>query len=262
MQILDFLDISKEIEFNFTSTQSKIMENLEEWDLQVKYYAQFSSDEETTLLILNTHALFLSAVKTSISGQTFATYPLLRAAFESTVYASMIISHPDLGEVWRKRHKSEASFKKNKTAFVPAMRRIWELLDKYDQDVKPKHHSDYKPLLRGSYEALIDYGAHPNPKSILNNQIISGGIKALSRNYLNDGNSEMVRSITACFDIAISICIILHATVFYKNYGLIPTLETKFSPLFKKNNTISDELNKKPIGFLNRHYSKIDGIDA
>lgn len=262
MKILDFLDNSNKIEIDFVSSQSRIMEVFDEWDLQLRAYTRFSSDEEASLLILNTHALFLSAAKTSISGQTFSTYLLLRAAFESAAYASMILSNPDLGEVWRKRHKNEESFKDNKTAFAPAMRRVWELLDKYDQDLKPNHDTGYKPLLRGNYEALIDYGAHPNPKSILNNQIITGGVRALSKNYLNNGNSEMVRAIIACFDIAISICIILHATIFYRDFGVTPTLENKFLPLFNMNNEIADFLNGQPIGFFNRHYSKIDGVDV
>lgn len=111
-------------------------------------------------LCMNAYTLFLSGVRQALSGHVAATFPLLRSAIESACYAHRIQCAPELADVWVNRHKDEQSFRASKKRFGSAVSETVKALAALDEQAAA--------YVQAMYDASIDYGAHPNPKSVLN----------------------------------------------------------------------------------------------
>lgn len=109
-------------------------------------------------LAFNAYYMFLASVRTAISGHPAAVFPTLRAALESACYALVIFDDTQLFSLWSNRHNDEAALKAQKKAFSGAVSQAAELAGKCDL-----HMAD---LVRALYEASIDYGGHPNPRTM------------------------------------------------------------------------------------------------
>jgi hypothetical protein len=147
------------------------------------------------ILFLNAYQMFLAGARMGLSGHAVAVFPLLRAAIESAAYGFLMELKPELAVIWTNRHKSEADKKACRSAFT---------FDKAIANLKEKS-PDIYALAKGTYEAAIDYGAHPNVIGVFGHVSIdenrSDGMAAVSHTSLYDaGHIETVRSLCACLD--------------------------------------------------------------
>jgi hypothetical protein len=118
-------------------------------------------NEISASLFLRAHAAFRVACEHSMGGQTAETYPAARACLEYAAYSLHISHAPLLGVTWLRRHDSPATKRAAKAAFqhikvaatVAAadtrLGRVFETL----------------------YDHCIDYGGHPNERSVTTNTI-------------------------------------------------------------------------------------------
>jgi len=111
-------------------------------------------------LVGRTAGCFLGAVRLSCSGQLTETWVLLRACLENSLYAFYIFKNPERAEIWSKRHSGgEESVKECKSTFV--IRKIWDELAQKSKDVAKE--------VGKWYDTSIDFGGHPNERSIFQN---------------------------------------------------------------------------------------------
>lgn len=102
---------------------------------------------------------FFGAVRLSCSGQLTETWALLRACLENSLYAFYILGNPKLAKVWSERHKSETHKKQCRDAFT--IKNIWSALEAKSRSIA-KEAKDF-------YDRTIDWGAHPNERSLFPN---------------------------------------------------------------------------------------------
>jgi len=177
MSLNKYLESTKTIEKYFMEQKSlqNILNLFSFWEKDIfsynQKYKETSQELISPLLAINAHSLYLSALKLTISGQASSVYPILRAAYENAVYSLMIHNNKELAEIWNNRHNDEASYKKNKTTFAPAIKKLKIKLEEYDK--KNSNGTNYTEHILGLYDAVIDYGSHPNPKTIQNNNLSS-----------------------------------------------------------------------------------------
>jgi tetratricopeptide (TPR) repeat protein len=106
-------------------------------------------------LIVRAHASFLAATRLAMSGELPEAYAVLRLALEQTWYALHIAKDPAptrRAEIWLSRNTDDAAKTACKQEFtVRNVRTTHEQLD-----------PDTAGQLQALYEAMIDFGAHPN----------------------------------------------------------------------------------------------------
>jgi hypothetical protein len=111
------------------------------------------------MLSMNAYMLFLAGVRVAMTGHATAAFPVLRTALESACYGYLIAKKPDLGEVWSNRHKGEAAKKASRRAFGSAVADV-------AKDVERQQPGGGQWLAE-AYDLAIDFGGHPNIKSVL-----------------------------------------------------------------------------------------------
>jgi len=118
-----------------------------------------------SLLLLRTHSAYRAACRLSLSGQVPEAFVLLRSCIEYSLYALHINKNPEAGGKWIKRHEDEESLKSAKNEFQ--FGRVIKTLETIDPSI-----CQTSRLL---YERSIDFGAHPNERSITSSlKVIKG----------------------------------------------------------------------------------------
>lgn len=113
-----------------------------------------------SFLVLRAFSCFRTAAMVCLSLPTDS-YPLQRACLESAGYANLIASQIELSEIWLQRDENP----KARSRFSNrAVRETIEARDKRLAEI-------YQDL----YERTIDFGAHPNEKSVVAN-IVRGSV--------------------------------------------------------------------------------------
>ena len=115
------------------------------------------------LLFLRGHAAFRAASLLAMAGAAADTYPLTRSVLEIGGYALRIHDDPNLATVWLERHKNATAKQKNKSAFK--MVRVKESIGKADKGLLK--------VFNELYDTSIDYGGHPNEKSVTSNLFLT-----------------------------------------------------------------------------------------
>lgn len=158
-------------------------------------------------LSMNAFMIYMSAIRMALTGHVAATYPLFRTALESACYAFLISQDKALGDVWANRHKSDKTQKKCRSVFTSAVS------DAADQIAQIPGHGGHGKWIKEGYQMAIDFGAHPNPKSIYHHiqepeDIGSHYLFNLAGLY-PVGSTEINRSLMACLDYGLLILVIL-----------------------------------------------------
>jgi len=109
-------------------------------------------------LSLSGFTLFLAGVRMALSGHALAVHPLLRTALESACYGFLTAGDESLEPIWTNRHESSEARRECRRAFQAAVPQVAKALN----DLQPNSGD----LINDAYEAAIDFGAHPNPRSI------------------------------------------------------------------------------------------------
>jgi len=111
-------------------------------------------------LLVRTHATFVAAIRTGLSGQVSEACVLLRAAVEQSWYALHMAMEPKGDtrvEIWLRRNEGERAKNKCRGEFTVA--KVRSTHEKLDPTTASHIHK--------IYEKLIDYGAHPNQMGVL-----------------------------------------------------------------------------------------------
>jgi len=106
-----------------------------------------------------TACCFLGAVRLSLSGQQTESWVLLRACIENSLYAYYVFGNMELAKIWSDRHKSDTNKKKCKSAFT--IKKVLTALEKRSKSIAKE--------AKESYDMTIDFGAHPNERSLFPN---------------------------------------------------------------------------------------------
>jgi len=161
------------------------------------------------ILGLNAVMVWLSAIRAALTGHSASAFPLLRASMESACYAYVIHRDPELERMWLERHSSNSARERCRRAFSSAVRDTASFLRSRDTVW-----DGADDLIIEAYEAAIDFGAHPNPKSVLPSLRIddqrSDGFVALKVGGVYGASSfEARRMAVACLDYGQIIALIL-----------------------------------------------------
>jgi hypothetical protein len=116
------------------------------------------------LLIINAYTMLLAGIREALSGHVVCVFPIVRAALESSCYAYLIANDASKADIWLERHSSEVAMKNCRNVFTA--KKAVDILRSSDPVM-----ADY---VWGYYEASIDYGAHPNNKSVIGHLSDSG----------------------------------------------------------------------------------------
>lgn len=108
------------------------------------------------LLLQKARSGLVAAVRLASAGQIPESYMLLRGAVEAALTAHLIAQRFDLAEVWLRRHDSDASMKEVRALF--GYGRLISSLREGSADIAEKTDA--------IYQKAIDYGAHPNERSL------------------------------------------------------------------------------------------------
>jgi hypothetical protein len=146
------------------------------------------------LLLMNSHASFLAAVRVALSAQIPPTHMVLRGALESALFCLIASQSEDNRSVWLNRDKDRKRCRKLYTA-KNAIRLLKDdpgLLD----------------LLNEGYDLSIDFGGHPNRQSVTDHVSIEDHEKhnRVSLTHLHAPSStQTLRAIAACIEIGLAI---------------------------------------------------------
>jgi hypothetical protein len=111
------------------------------------------------LFLIRSHSAYRAGCQLAMSGQSTESFCVLRSCLEFGLYGLHIANDGNLGEIWLKRHETEESLKRVRGKF--SNRAVIESLRTLDETL----HETVKVL----YERTIDYGGHPNERSITSN---------------------------------------------------------------------------------------------
>jgi hypothetical protein len=159
------------------------------------------------VLSMNAYMLFLAGVRVAMTGHVAACFPVLRTALESACYGFLIAKDADLSAVWADRHKDADSKKVCRKAFGSAVTDVAKLVER-EQPGGGQWLSD-------AYDAAIDFGAHPNIKSVFGHVRILEDVPEDPYFRVNLGGLygsdhwETYRMLIGCLDFALAIAVVL-----------------------------------------------------
>jgi hypothetical protein len=115
------------------------------------------------VLLVRSHAAYRTACATAMGTQLPETFVLLRSCLEYAAYGLHLNVNPALGETWLKRHDDAAALRVMKKAFLGV--EVEQTILATDKDLA----RIYNEL----YERTIDFGGHPNLRSVLSNMLMN-----------------------------------------------------------------------------------------
>jgi len=152
------------------------------------------------MLLVNAYSLYLSAVRIALSGQSPPVFAVLRACLESALYAVIAAQSEANCTIWIQRKQN-----------LKKCRKIFK------KETATKYLEDFDPNLAGcvneSYDALIDFGAHPNPRSVLGHMSFDTKdegelVKFTFLHHVE--SSEILRPLMACFETGVVVLYLGH----------------------------------------------------
>lgn len=115
-----------------------------------------------SLLSISSLMTWLTSIRVATTGHSASTFPLFRSSLESACYAYNIWAEPRLEQVWLDRNKDDKTLRTSRRAFTSAVKDAAKHLVKRTF-VWP----GTEDWINTAYNQAIDFGAHPNPNSIL-----------------------------------------------------------------------------------------------
>lgn len=209
-----------------------------------------SQQPTADLLIINAYTMLLAGVREALSGHVVCVFPIVRAALESSCYAYIIASDASKADVWLERHTSEAALSKCRKMFTA--KKAVDILKGSDPAM-----ADY---VWGHYEASIDFGAHPNTKSVIGHLSDSGpaqdGYHAFELTSVYGKNSWQVNhALFVCVEAGQAIAYLIAASV--GNHPLIHERGKIFQNWIDAKNRMVEELTGEPCGHMVPVYSSV-----
>lgn len=177
-------------------------------------------------LFARAYSCFFGAVRLSCSGQITDTWVLLRACIENSLYAFYIADNSENAMVWAERHNSESHKKNCRNVF--AIGNVWKALGEKSQSLT-KEVKEY-------YEDTIDWGAHPNERSIFINLEVKQDDSGYNLNVFNPDEVLMRHSLCA---VIMTISLVLDVFgLTYPDEFKQPNLTVKIDNLNRQRSTL------------------------
>lgn len=147
------------------------------------------------MLFLNAHASLLGATRIAFSGQSPPTFMALRGAIESALYGLIAAQSTENTDIWLKRADDP--------------KRCKNLYRASNGIVLLEGDPNLRDMISNAYELSIEFGAHPNWRSVLPHMKFEPPTEKeqpVTLTYLHaTASSATLRSITACVETGISI---------------------------------------------------------
>lgn len=158
-------------------------------------------------LFMNSYMLYQSSIETALTGHAAAIYPLMRTALESACYGYVMRTDTAIERLWLNRHDSEGATKAARKASTSAVN------DAADAIGAAKSHPGTAAIIKQTYQQAINWGAHPNPRSIFKHleepKDIGTNIQVDLTGLHNTGSLEYERSLLACLDFGMLLGIVI-----------------------------------------------------
>ena len=173
----------------------------------------FSEQERNSpvqcLLGMHAFMIYLGSLRVAFSGHAAAAFPLFRTALESACYAFLIGEREELESVWLSRNSSAKALKSCRKAFTSAVKDAAVEIQKKSWVAERT-----EEWINELYGAAIDFGAHPNPKSVWPyvdvNEDRDDGYVAVSLTSLYGAKAHATsRCLVACLDYGLLVAVIL-----------------------------------------------------
>ena len=202
------------------------------------------------LLVMNAYTMLLSAVRQALSGHVVSTYPIARTALESACYAFLIARDGAKADIWFHRHDSDKAHKRCRDTFTVA-KAVKEL-----KSIDPVM-AEY---VQAHYDALIDFGAHPNRKSVTDHLEDTGPIGEEMHGFeltaVYGRNSWHVNlGLLVCVEVGQAIAFLVAASA--ENHPLINGRVDEFQNWMNSKNRMVEEMNGEPISYSGLMYSSV-----
>lgn len=211
---------------------------------------EFDARPAASLLAMNSYTLLLSAVQQALSGHIVAVFPVVRTALESACYAYLIAHNEDMENTWINRHISKSKLQECRNMFSV----------KKASDQLKEISSEMAEYLIACYDATIDFGAHPNQRSVFNHvkaiDKVDGRYRGLELTGVYCRNSWHVNyGLIVCTEIGQAIAFLLAASS--KNHPLIHNRLEVFQAWLEEKNNMIDSFNGEPINYEGPMYSSV-----
>lgn len=207
--LLDYLAVTNENSNEHANEHPQLMPLVLQMDkiFQDEIFGrQFNADPMSGFLAMNSYTLLLSSVRQALSGHLSSIFPVNRTALESACYAYLIAHKEGMRDVWLNRHTSRNALDKCRKEFS---------VKKASNELKSLY-PEMAQFVMHHYEAAIDYGAHPNEKSVLSHLTNLGEVDNKMHGFeftaVYEANSWHVNlALLICTDIGQAIAFLLAA---------------------------------------------------
>jgi len=211
---------------------------------------EFEAHPTTALLVVNSHMMLLSAIRQALSGHVVTTYPIARAALESACYAFLISCDETKADIWLNRHVSKSALQRCRDTFTAA-KAAKEL-----KGISP----EMAEYVMGYYDASIDFGAHPNRKSVVDHLEssgpIAGGLHGFELIGVYGRNSWQVnQALLACVEAGQAIAFLIAASA--KNHPLINERVNVLQEWMDAKNRMVEEIKGEPLDYTGPLYCSV-----
>lgn len=212
-----FLQAADETSAKCLSTRSPSLELVHEVDelIRLRLWGEdVQLDAVSALLAINSYYSFLGAVRTALSGHFVAIFPLIRHSLECACYAYLLAEKPALGEIWSNRNQSADGLRACRRAFGGAVSDVARSIKGRQQQLGS--------LVDDLYQASIDFGAHPNTRSIFPNLSINEvteGTKVLLACLYGEHDLRLQQGLIACAENGIASAFVVALAA--KNHSLL-----------------------------------------
>lgn len=145
--------------------------------------------------LMRSHAAYRGSAMLAMSGHNPETYPVIRNCLENALYALHINQNEGLDVIWLNRHENEKSEKTVRSEFSHG--NVIKTLQNIDED-------NYNAASI-FYKRTIDYGAHPNERSMTGSMSTKeeGKNKYFMQDYLSGGTMIHRQALKTCAQIGL-----------------------------------------------------------
>lgn len=152
------------------------------------------------ILLLNAHSSLRASVRLALSGQLLPVFMTLRGSVESALYGHAMVVNPSLKDIWLNRDKNKKSREACRSEFSAA---------KMFRCLENAHTKEFANQVRDMYDSTIDFGAHPNSRSMIastNVEKAADGPSYLDFAYIHgDRSFELKQALTACAEVSLAV---------------------------------------------------------
>lgn len=211
---------------------------------------EFDVNPIAGFLAMNSYTLLLSAVRQALSGHLVSVFPVVRTALESACYAYLIAHNEKIGNIWLNRNTTKSALQKCRKMLSVNM------ASKELKSISP----EMAEYVMANYEIAIDFGAHPNKKSVVNHLKYMGEVDERFHGFKLTGvygqNSSHVNyALLFCTEVGQTIAFLLAACA--DKHPLIYDRLEVFANWINEKNRIADEINGEPINYTGPMYCPV-----